>query len=119
MRELPDLYNALANYGDDSELEVAHFAESELAFSLSLDVANGEKYTITLPHPGHVDIAPRIFLGSIVFGGLDLLPENYLNTRWNSWQSEDNLKVAKITDEYDKQYFVVYHGAETIELQTE
>ncbi len=119
MRELSDLYNTLANYGDDSELEITRFAEDELVLLLTLDVANGEKYSITLSHVGHIDIAPHICLGSVVFGSLELLPDNYLDTRWDCWQSESNLRVAKITSDDHLHYFVIYNGEETVEPQIE
>ena len=111
---MDELYDALANYGDDSELEIISFAGTELTLALFLDVQRGQKYVISLPNVGHLDISPRIWLGRVHFGGAALLPPNYLDTRWEGWTTEENLRVMKITDQDDElHFFVVYRGQET------
>ena len=41
---MDELYEALASYGDDSELEVISFTGAELTLAVYLDVWRGRKY---------------------------------------------------------------------------
>ncbi len=112
---MTDFYDVLLNYADDSDLEVISFNASELVFGLYLDVWHGQTYTITLPYVCRADITPWICsLGRIQFGGIGLVPDDYLAGRWSSLNGEQNLRVAKITEYGDEEhFFVVYSGKET------
>jgi len=111
---MDELYDALASYGDDSELEIISFTGAELTLAVYLDVWRGQKYIISLPNVGHLDISPFIWLGRVCFGDITLLPPNYLDTRWEGLTSEENLRVMKITDPDDElHFFIVYDGQET------
>lgn len=111
---MDELYEALASYGDDSELEVISFTGAELTLAVYLDVWRGRKYIISLPNVGHLDSSPFTWLGSVFFGDTTLLPPNHLDTRWEGWTSEKNLRVVKITDQDNELHFyVVYNGQET------
>lgn len=69
------IYDALANDGADSELEIISFTGNELVFVVFLDAERGQKYMVSLPHVGHLDVSPFIWLGSVCFGDTTLLPQ--------------------------------------------
>lgn len=110
---MDELYTALANYGDDSELEVISFSGRKLVLAVMLDVWRGQKHLISLSRVGHLDMSPFIWLGSVCFGDTSLLPANYLDTRWEGWSGEESLRVMKITDTNEHQFYVVYIGQES------
>jgi hypothetical protein len=105
-----DIYQILQKYADDSTLEVVTYNRDYLKICLTIDVEAGEKYSLIIPTPLHLDMPPKIMLGNIVFGKKELLPDNYAEFRNRGYEGDEVLwRVMRITDDEENLFFAIYY----------
>ncbi len=105
----------LTHYADDGELKLASCNSDGLILRIKLPSRGYETFEIRTNYVIHLDMSPFSMLGSIEFGGLELLPKGYMDSRnFDYGGIPSNYNVMRITDEDYKIHFIVYYGAEEI-----
>jgi hypothetical protein len=111
-----DLYRTLGSYADDSSVEIVEYTAQSLVLSVAIDSLGGEVHRIRINEPLHVDMPPRLMLGSIVFGGRSLLPEGYERSRSKGFEgNEDEWRVMKVVDDEGNEFFALFFEDEVLE----
>jgi hypothetical protein len=114
-RVMDEIRETLTFCADDAVLEIASCDSSGLVMRVSLPSRGGELWEIRSATPVHIDLNPRIALGEVHFGGLDLLPPAYLADRNFDYGAEESeYRVLKIVDVDGKVHHVVCYGKEQI-----
>ncbi|MDP6046439.1 MAG: hypothetical protein QGG25_12580 [Phycisphaerae bacterium] len=111
-----DLHDTLTRGADDAELRVVELHDNRIVLSISMPSCGGETWLIRSENVVHLDMAPRIMLGSIEFGGLEILPPNYVDTRDIDYGGEpQRYRVLHFIDMDEKDgYLILYDNEEII-----
>ncbi len=111
--------DTLISYGDDSEVTVLSWNSGELVLRVRIDVAGGEIWLIRISNVMHVDMPWNFMLGHAAFGGVELLPQDYLGSRNRGYEGdEDQYHVICFTDQDENAYFVIAYEPERFEKET-
>ncbi len=111
---MSDIYGTLAKFAADAELEIAACSADHLTLTVSLPSRGGAVWEIRCSAPIHLDLNPAMTLGRVRFGGLELLPDGYTDTRNFDYGGSVNYRVLEFTDVDDKLHYVVCDGEEEI-----
>ena len=112
---LDQMRETLRNFAADADLEIVSCDRGGLVLSVSLPSRGGETFEIRIASLIHLDMGPSMTLGKIEFGGLELLPRGYIDSRNFDYGGElAEYRTLRITDVDDKIHYVVGYGVETI-----
>jgi len=111
-----DFYSLLSKDAEDSLLTVSEYKEGILRLVFRADALGGEEHTITIRQPVHLDMPPKLMLGSVLFGDASLLPSGYAEARNQGYGGdEDTWRVLKAVDDEANEFYAIYFGREILE----
>ena len=103
-----DYKDILEKHGDDSLVEVLEYSSGRLVLRVLLDAIGGREIRIISNRPYHLDMPPKLMLGTIQVGDCHILPDGYLNTRNRGYDGDEgSWQVMRITDDEQNEYYAI------------
>ena len=111
-----DLYAVLDADGEDSLFELVEYNPSRLVFEVCVDVLGGKRYRVTMSNPVHLDMPPKVALGSMSFGDSALLPKGYAATRNKGNDGDEHAwRVIRVVDDETNEFYAIAYAGEVFE----
>jgi len=110
-----EIKSTLEKYADDTDVSVRSFDSTALSLDVLVASRGNEKWIMTVNGVIHLDLSPSFILGKEEFGNIDLLPDNYMQSRNFDFGGDvSKYNVIKFVDVDGNYHIVVFYGEESI-----